>query len=316
MNPTETNWLPGLLMLAAGAVAALAYVFTVRRPPAASPQAGLDDVDDLDARYQAKLAELKEHQANRHLATPEAWSATQARLEADAAKVLKEKSALLHERNKAAARADQKAKAEARATESVAARHPALTGALVGGAVVAFVAFASFQLSRATGERGEGMSATGGPRMGGSAAPAEREDPLLVELARSVQASPESPEAVGRLAMYLVRRQAFDDARPLVARVTQLDAYDVRGRVARAVLRAVDGDAPGAQTELEHLSGAYPDAYDARLFAGLIAMESDDRSRALQNLETYVRTAPITEQPPVMSSLIEQLRAQVGPSPR
>jgi len=305
MNPTvETNWLPGLLMLAAGAIAALAYVFGAQRTAGEASKA--TGPDDLDARYQAKLAELRDHHASRHLQKADEWEATKRRLEGEAASVLKERNGLKHEKTKAAGRAQQKAIAKAKDT-SITGKNPALTGALIGGAVVGFFVLLGFNLSQSTGERKGGMQA-----MGASSATPEqaeqRDDPRLLALGERVQVSPEDPEAVGDLAMYLVRRQAFEDARPLVDRVTQLDPYSVKGRVARAVLRAVDGDAKDSEDDLEHLSAYYPEAYDAFMFAGLIAMETNDAPRAIKNLEAYLATAPAVEQPPMMRGLIAQLK--------
>ena len=153
-------------------------------------------------------------------------------------------------------------------------KHPTLTVALLGGVVVGFFVLVAFTLSQSTSSRKDEMQATGRPGMGSEAQQeTEQEDPRLVVLGQRVQTNPEDPDAVGDLAMYLVSRQAFDDARPLIDRVTRLDPFSVKGRVARAVMLAVDGDAKSSQDELEHLSVFYPEAYDARMFAGLISME-------------------------------------------
>lgn len=310
MNPPPTNWLPAILMVAAGAIAALAYLFTARRPSSETPRDGT--AEDLDARYQAKLVQLREHQAAKHLLPPAEWDLVRARLEGEAAHILRERDGAKHERQKAAGRAEQKAAAKAKAT-GLTSKHPGLTAALIGGAVVGFFVLLAFNLSESTSGRREGMPGSAGAASDGPSPAPAPEDPQLVALAQRVQSSPEDPEAVGALALYLVRRQAFDDARPLVDRVTQLDPFHVRGRVMRAVMKAVDGDAQTSQDELEHLSDYYPEAYDARMFAGLIAMETNDTPRALRNLEAYLETAPATEQPPMMRRLVQQLKAQ-GPN--
>lgn len=313
-----TDWLPGILMLAAGAIAALAYVFGARKPTSASKSGS---TDDLEARYQAKIAQLREHQANKHLQAPAKWNAVRARLESEAAAVLKERNGVKHEKLKAAVRAERKAAAIAK-DGSLPQKHPTLTVAVLGSVVVGFFVLVAFTLSESTSSRKDGMQATGRPGMGGMGMGGEasqepqQEDPRLVALGQRVQTNPEDPDAVGDLAMYLIRRQAFDDARPLIDRVTRLDPFSVKGRVARAVMLAVNGDAKSSQDELEHLSVFYPEAYDARMFAGLISMEVNDQPRALRNLEAYVATAPSSEQPPMMRNLIRQLKAQVGTPPK
>ncbi len=314
MNPTQTDWLPGILMLAAGAIAALAYVFGAKKPAAEAPNSG--PTDDLEARYNAKVAQLREHQANKHLQTAAEWKTVRARLEGEAAAVLKERDGVKHEKVKAAGRAERKAAAQAR-DNGFAQKHPTLTGAVIGGVVVGFFVLLAFNLTQSTSSKKGGgpMQASAGSEMPGEEQP-EQEDPRLVALGQRVQANPEDPEAVGDLAMYLVRRQAFDDARPLIDRVTHLDPFAVKGRVARAVMLAVNGDAKSSQDELEHLSAYYPEAYDGRMFAGLISMEVNELPRALRNLEAYVGTAPASEQPPMMQNLIRQIKGQLAAPPK
>lgn len=314
-----TDWLPGILMLAAGAIAALAYVFGARKPSSAPPKSG--STDDLEARYQDKIAQLREHQANKHLQAPAKWNSVRARLESEAAAVLRERNGVKHEKLKAAVRAERKATAMAK-DDGLTRKHPTLTVAVLGSVVVGFFVLVAFTLSESTSSRKDEMQATGRPGMGGmgmggaAQQEAEQEDPRLVALGQRVQTNPEDPDAVGDLAMYLIRRQAFDDARPLIDRVTRLDPFSVKGRVARAVMLAVNGDAKSSQDELEHLSVFYPEAYDARMFAGLISMEVNDQPRALRNLEAYVATAPSSEQPPMMRSLIRQIKAQLDAPPK
>jgi hypothetical protein len=305
-------------MLGAAVLAALTYVLSSKSLKA-SPVA-TRNVEDLTVRYQAKLAQIKDHLAQKDRLAAASWEETKRRLEGEAAAILRERDGVKHEGVKAEARAERKAEAQAK-DASVWNRNPALTGALIGGAVVAFFGYLGLSLSQSASERRDGMTATGmqpgggarGPMQGESGQDSEpREDPKLAALAARVQGSPEDPEAVSDLALYLLRRQAFEDAKPLVDRVTQLDPFNVRGRVSRAVFRAVDGDAKGSQDELEHLASYYPDAYDARMFAGLIAMEDNDPGRAVKNLEAYISTAPANEQPPMMRMILQQLRSQLN----
>ena len=323
MNPTGTNWLPGILVLATGVVAALVYLFTSKRAPAAvkpeAEQAPASPVDELNARYQRLLAELKEHRANKHLQAPEAWAAEHARLEQAAAAALRERDGVKHEAEKAHARAEKKA-VEAAKDAGFFAKNPAVTGALIGAVVVAFFAYLGVSVSSSATQRQEGMSATGGPgpagAMGGPQQPAPpMEDPKLAALAARVQANPDDVDAVADLGLRLISAQGFADAKPLMARAALLDPFHVKGRVGRAVLRAVDGDLPGAQAELEKLAASYPEAYDGHLYAGLLALETNDPRRAVQQLEAYVNTAPPSEQPPMIRAEIERMKAELSGAP-
>ena len=137
-------------------------------------------------------------------------------------------------------------------------------------------------------------------------------DPKLDALASKVQSNPNDVDAVADLAIHLLRRQAFEEARPLVDRATFLDPFHPRGRVGRAVVRAIEGDMSGAIVDLEALASRYPEAYDARMFAGMLAMEDNDQRRALMNLELYVALAPQSEQPPMMRMAVIQLKQELN----
>ncbi|MEW5738291.1 MAG: hypothetical protein AB1938_05160 [Myxococcota bacterium] len=307
----ETNWLPGLLVLAAGAVAALVYLFSAKKPGSAAPPPAADPVDDLEAKYQRLLSELRAHKANKHLMAADAWAREQERLEQAAASALRERDGAKHELEKQTARIEKKAQ-EAAKDQGFFAKNPALGGALIGGAVVAFFAFLGVSLSDASSQRQEGMSATGGPGPAQAMQAPPQEDPKLQALAARVQSNPEDIDALTGLAMHLISRQGFSEARPLLARAALLDPYHVKGRVGRAVMRAVDGDVPGAQAELEKLAARYPEAYDGHLYAGLLALDDNDLRRAVQQLELYVNTAPPNEQPPMIRMEVERMKAELA----
>ncbi|MEW6433677.1 MAG: hypothetical protein AB1730_19395 [Myxococcota bacterium] len=322
----ETNWLPGLLMLAAGVVAALVFLFTSKRAapvtkpadranPEPAPATAVSD--DLEAKYQRLLGELKEHIANKHLVPADVWEREHARLEQAAAAALRERDGAKHEALKAQARLEKKAQDAAKDT-GFFAQHPAVGGALVGGLVVAFFAYLGMSVSNPENARVDGPPGMGGavgsPQPGGPRQP--QADPKLEALASRVQADPDDIEAVTGLAMHLISLQSFNEAKPLLARAALLDPYHVRGRVGRAVLRAVDGDVAGAQSELERLGANYPEAYDAHLYAGLLALEQNDERRAVRDLELYVNTAPPSEQPPMIRAEVEKMKAELAGAPQ
>ena len=309
MNPQHvTNWVPGLMMLGVGLAAALAYLFGSKRLQSDAPKP--ETLDDLDARYQLLLGELRQHVANKHLLPLEDFNREKTRLEMAAADVLRSRDGKRHEETKKQARAEK----QAVAAPTFGSKNPALMGALVGGAVVAFFALLGYQLTQSSTERTDGMQATGAVPPGGGGGPMQqpRADPKLEALANRVQSNPGDVDAVADLAVHLIRRQAFEEARPLVDRATLLDPFHPRGRVGRAVVRALEGDLPGAIVDLEALASRYPEAYDARMFAGMLAMEDNDQRRALMNLELYVALAPQSEQPPMMRMAVIQLKQELN----
>lgn len=300
MNPPATNWIPGLAVLGVGIGVALVYLLTSKRLQTDAPVP--ESLDDFEARYQALLSQLKEHYANKHLLPAETWAAEKTRLEQAAADVLRARDGKKTDEVKKQARAEKLAKAE----PTFFSKNPALMGGLIGGAVVAFFAFIGITLTQNAEPKREDMAQQQPPPM------QPRPDGKIEALAAKVQANPDDIDAVTDLAIHLIRRQAFQEAKPLVLRAMLIDPYHPKARVGHAVVKAIEGDLPGSIRDLEHLTARYPEAYDGFMFAGMLSLEDNDQQRALRNLETYVDLAPASEMPPMMRVAVQQLREQLA----
>lgn len=311
MAAGETNWLPGILVTAAGVVGSLAFLFLAKR---GAPAKDAAPPDDLNARYQTVIGELKEHTANKHLLPADSWEAEKKRLEALAVSLLKQRDSHKHEALKAEARAERKAQAVAKET-GLLATNPQLKGALLGGAVVLFFAVLWISLNEATKPRADGMEATGMMAGGQQMPPQEPQEPQqdmrLESLLAAVQKSPDDIDALAEAGLYLISKQGFQEARPFIQRASMLDPFHVKTRVCRAIMLAVDGDVTGSLGELERLAALYPDAYAGNLYAGMLSMDQNDPGRAVRNFEAYVGTAPPDEVPPMMRGAIAQIKQQL-----
>lgn len=299
----QTNWLPGIIVFVVGAVAAIAFLLSNRKLKTDAPAP--ETLDDFDARYRSLLEQLKEHLANKHLLAADAFEAEKSRLEQAAADVLRARAGKASEVTRQQARAEKLANAE----PTFWSKHPALMGGLVGGGVVAFFVVLGFTLSKETTQKAE-------PPQQRQAAMRAQSDAKLEALAARVQESPDDIDAVTDLFIHLIRRQAFQEARPLVQRAMLLDPFHPRARVGQAVVRALEGDLRGAIDDLERLSARYPEAYDGFMFAGMLSLEDNDERRALKNLAAYVEFAPGTEQPPMMRVAVQQLRERLAGPPQ
>jgi hypothetical protein len=298
MAAPQTNWLPGILVLSAGFVGSVLYLLLSKRAGAA-PSEGVKD--DVDAKYQSVIGELKEHTANKHLLPAESWEAEKKRLEGLAVTLLKQRDGIKHSQLKAEARAEAKARAQATET-GFFAKNPAMKGALVGGGVVLFFAVLWISVNEAAKPRTDGMQVTGmEPGAAGPAGPQEPAvDTKMEQLLQAVQRSPDDIDALSEAALYLISKQGF------------ADPFHVKTRVGRAILLAVDGDVPGGTNELERLATLYPDGYPGALYAGMLSMEDNNPARAVQNFERYLATAPISEQPPMLRMAVRQLKTQLA----
>lgn len=304
----------GLLVLglatAAALVAVIVYFLGSKR--AQTGETRPEATEDLEARYQSALGQLREHVANKHLQPVEEFERERSRMEAVAAEILKARDRKRQEPSKKQGRVEKKTPA----TGALDPKHPALMTALVGAAMLAFLALLGFQLDQSSSE-----NPLASPRPGMAGAdreePAEEDepDPRLEELAARVQSNPQDADALADLSLHLLRVRAYSEARPLIHRTTLMDPFNPKGRVARAVVRAVDGDFQSSLEELETLATRYPQAYEARMFAGMIALQKNDRPRALSNWEAYVAQAPLSDQPPMMRMIVAQLKQQLAAPP-
>jgi len=301
---TQTAWLPGIVVLAIGL--AIGFAFLVRfRKTAARPNRDADErLADLERRALLLLDQLKELNADRHHLEQGQFEAESQRLEREAADALRARDEYARGLAASAKSTSRTGSVEAApASQGWLARHPQLKGALWGGGAVLFFVVLGLLLGQEQKPRQEGGGATGKtPPM--SSAGEQQEDPVLKEAMANYQAHPDSVEAICRLSHELINR--------LTEHALGLDPFNVESRIHRAVLAAIHGDRERGEKALEHLANAYPNAYEARLYLGLLALQSNEHRAALEHFERYAAEAPPNEQPPRLAEGIAGLRRELG----
>jgi hypothetical protein len=300
---SQTNWVPGLVVLAIGVLAAVAYLLWVRK--SASPSAASDQFADLNERAQRLVDQLKELQADRHHLDDRQFAAEKQRLELEAAAALK----LRDERARRAARAPAP-KAESSRPQSWLSAHPQLKGALWGAGVALFFVALGIFLSQEQKPRTEGQAITGQTPGGGGAE--QGEDPQLKALMARLAAEPENVELLALAGHEMISREQWGEAGRLTDRALGIDPFNVENRIHKAFLKAVRGDPAGSMRDLEHLANSYPDSEEALLFLGSLAMQSGNPRGALEAFERYAADAPPDMQPPRLKQAISSLRKQLG----
>lgn len=320
----QTQWLPGIIVLVGGLVAGVLFVLMSRRGKSGAPPRSDEaaELAELDRRYQSLLGQLKELSADRHLQSPEAFEAEKKRLEHEAAALLRARDdrtrTRKHEEEKAKVRAERAQQQAQAAAATFLGRNPQLMGALWGAGLVAFFGLIGWSLSRESNTRTEGQGLTGGaPGMGmgagggAQAAPSEEDQVLNAAMAR-LRTAPDDVETLAFVTHELIRREDFAQADQMASRAIGVDPFHVETRIHRAVLRAVRGDGPKAMGELDHLGETFPEAYEALLYGGALAMQLGQPQRALERFERYAREAPAADQPPMLNKSIELLRQQLA----
>ncbi len=315
MQPQTTNWLPGIIVLAVTFVAAAAWLFFMRSRGALATNEPRDGVsDDLTQRAQTLIDQLRALEADKHNLSAEQYAAEKSRLEHAAAAALRAKDEHLQRK---ASGEGARTRAPAPVATGWAARHPQLMGAVWGAGIVLFFGGLGYLLVSEQQPRTEGREATGrlppgGPQQEqGDGTNGQQESPDMVEARARLQSNAGDVESAALLSHELIRRQEFDEAAKVAAKGLAADPFHVELRVHRGVLRATKGDLPGAEAELTELVNTWPDAQEALIFLGSLALRRGDKAKALEHFERFSVEVPRNMQPPQLGAAIAQLRAEV-----
>ncbi len=315
---TETNWWPGIIVLAIGLLLGGGYLLFLR-PRTAGPRDERDDRRaDLERRAQLFLDQLRELHADRHHLDPQQFAAEKDRLEQEAAAALRARDQLQRGLKAGGAQASAPSATAAASSESFWSKNPQLKGAAWGGGVVLFFVVLGLLLSQEQKPRDERGEATGRapPMQAGADQSSDQEDPALTEILEQVRAHPDNVDLVARLSHQLINRRDWEEANRLTERGLGLNPFHVESRIHRAVLLAARGDEKAGIAALEHLTRDYPDAYEGLLFLGALALQKEDPRRALDYFERYLAEAPASEHPPRLREGMAMLRNQLGlPAP-
>ncbi|MBZ4416395.1 tetratricopeptide repeat protein [Myxococcus sp. RHSTA-1-4] len=317
MQPQPTNWVPGIIVLVVAFVAAAAWLLFQRSKGALAKNEPRDGVlDDLTQRAQSLIDQLRALEAEKHNLGAEQYTAEKSRLEREAAAALRAKDEHLKRK---ASDEDARAKApRAPAGTGWAARNPQLAGALWGAGIVLFFGGLGYLLVSEQQPRTDGQEATGrmppggGQQQQGAGMGEMQESPDMQEARARLQSNPGDVESAALLSHELIRRQDFEEAAKVTAKGLAADPFNVEMRVHRGVLRAAKGDMEGAEAELTELVDTWPDAQEALIFLGSLALRRGDKVKALEHFERFSVEVPRNMQPPQLGAAIAQLRAEVS----
>jgi tetratricopeptide (TPR) repeat protein len=313
---SESHWIPGIVVLSLGLIAGALYLFFGRKSAAAT---GTDRVSDAQRRVDSLLAQLREHQAEKHQMAPGAWQQELDRLEraaADAMRARDEVSKAPEGAGGGKGKKGEPAPAPAAPT-GLFGRHPQLVGAAWGAGVVIFFGALGLWLSQEQKPRGEGEGVTGTVgRAGPGASGAQGDDRDFQSALARVQADPGGDLGLSaEVIRELITRSDFQQAQDLNERALGADPFRTELRVHRAFLRVVRGEREAGMAELSRLADLYPDGNAALIFRGMFHMQEQRPREALKDFEGYLAVTPPQDVPPQLRAGVAQLRQQVTGQP-
>ncbi|HEY1333131.1 MAG TPA: hypothetical protein VGF31_02670 [Myxococcaceae bacterium] len=309
---TGSHWIPGIVVLSLGLIAGALYLFFGRRPGAAVPA---DRLGDAQRRVDSLLAQLREHQAEKHQLNAAAWQEENERLEHAAADAMRARDEV--------AKAPETTGGKGRKPEPAAApsgffgRHPQLVGAAWGAGVVVFFGALGLWLSQDQKPRGEGDTATGTVGRGGpgeASAPGDDQD-FQTALARTRNNPGGDLALTAEVIKELIGRSDFPQAQDLNERALAADPFRTDLRIHRAFLQVVQGQREAGMAELARIANLYPDGSSALIFRGMVHMQDQQPKEALEDFEGYLAMTPPQSVPPQLRAGIAQLRRQISGAP-
>jgi cytochrome c-type biogenesis protein CcmH len=305
----EIDWTPAVAVVLAGlVVGAIVFWRVIRRGQAAPAAAPSLERRDLEGKYQALLAQLRELDdvAGKH--TPEQVAQERHALEHAAARVLRDVERV--ERSVPAARMPKQAAPAGPAAAPAPAS--ALHGFLWGVGSVAALGVLFYFVSQSAAPREQGGSLTGNlpGQEGGAAQP----DAELAEQRAAVAKNPEDLEARLDLVRLLLVRQDMMAVFTETQAVLQRSPGNPRALSYQALVRLAMGQAQQAESMLKDALAKDPQLLDAYLHLMLVYVRSERTADAEKVLQEVSRRFP--DRAAGVKQLLGEMQAQRREEPQ
>jgi tetratricopeptide (TPR) repeat protein len=300
MMPAGVDWLPGLVVLAAGLMGGFFLVRRLVGSPAAVAPAGAESIDrrDLLARRDVLIDQLRELHGGAEAA------AERRRLEREAAQVLRDIDRL------DAAPAARRSKAAAAAAAEAPARpdRAALKGFLWGTGSAAAVALLLFLVSRSATEREAGGSLTGEVPDSAPAGGAE-----MAQLQEAVRTNPDDLAARMALARQALAQQDMMTVYDQTRAVLEKQPGHALALAYQSLVRLAMGQADQAERMLGDALESDPDLLEGYIHLSLVHLRQGRLEAAEKDIDEAARRHPA--QAPRLRALWSEMRAQAEQAP-
>ena len=290
----KEEWLPGVVALTFGVCSALWLITRTQRRDLG------EDLDatlvDLEESVEHAIAQLRDLEQQKHLLERTVYDEQKTEFEkraAHAMRMLEDKQKKFKQAKKMK-KTSKKDSTKGEVTSGAIgffASRPQLKGFLWGGILMS----ALFLLWRLVEEeqkpRAMPMQQTQNNPAAQNNNPNAADGELMGWISK-LKENPKDLDTMAKLVKRLLRTQMFSEASILIERARAIDAQRVDFQVYEAVFKSAKGDQEGANTALDALVSAYPEAAEAWFFRGMLAMQSGKSERMQESFERYVEVAP------------------------
>lgn len=304
-------WGPPLIVVGTGLVAGLFVAFRSAGGGVAAPAAGSQRVEDLLARKQALLEQLRGLDAERTKVPPEEfrerWQATLDRAartlrDLDRAQVVATQAAAAAPTPAAATPVlDAPAAAAPAAAPAPAAMSPGTRRLLWGLGTVGFFVLLGVTLAKTSTTRGEGGSMTG--------TTVNARDARMEQAKAALASNPQDLDAAAYLAHAAIRSGDLQGGMQYVDAGRRIDPEDGRIQASLAALMIAIGYLDRAEQTLDVVNTRSPELGTAWLWRGVLMMSKGDRAGAEAALEKAIQLCKDSEDRALAISLLSEVQS-------
>lgn len=311
---SDVDWIPALAVLAAGLAIGAAVLWRVvlrgAAHPISAPAAPALELRDLEGKYQALIAQLRElDEVGAPKRTPEQLSREREELEYTAARALREIERRAPSRDER--EHPEVGSAPLPPSAAPAAAPSTLRGFLWGVGSVGALGLLFFFVAQSARERSQTDSVTGDASAGAGA----RSDDAEVTRARAaVQRNPDDLDARLELARLHLVKQDMMGVFEETQQVLQRSPGNPRALSYQALVRLAMGQADKAESMLKEALAADPQLVEAYLHLMLVHVRSGRAAEAEKVLADALRRFPDREAS--LRSLLGEMRSQGGDEAR
>jgi len=313
MPASEVDWIPPLLILAAGCIVGIILLLQVRAKAPVLPVDDSGSIDDRRRRFDSIVVQLRELQDGADTVADGDRMGETSRLEVEAALLLREIETLkipVAEKGQT----ESKRPAVASGNEGFFQQRPALRRLVwfTGTSVVAAVMYVILMQSAKPREVDGALTGNLPERSGGGSA-ATPAGPAIAALLQRADANPNDLEARNDLAKAYLEQQDLMNVFQQTKLVLDRDPDNARALSYQALVRLAIGEVDEARAMVTRAIERDPNLLDAWLNLAIIHLQTGNNEAALQTLQVAKQRHP--EEAAMLNEIEQEMRQRIASGP-